>query len=112
MKIFDAVPRFGYTEIVPLNGEVKDYGLGIMFIPGCICSITIVWLALLAILMCNCHTSFLSGRKIYYGEGVIIRITFLLSAFIVLISSILLLTLGSDSFSDAFDDFAESKSVS
>jgi len=109
VKIFDAVPRFGYTEKLPLQGEVKDYVLGIMFIPGCICSITIVWLAMLAILMCNCRTSFLSGRKIYYGEGIIIRITFLLSAFTVLISSILFLTLGSDSFSDAFDDFTGSK---
>lgn len=108
---FDNVPRYGHTEDLYefVEGDKKDYINGVILIPGVVVGITTVIFTILAIFTCTCSKSFLSGRAFSVGEGAIIRAAFLFSAGIVLASSILFLTLGGDSFSNAFDDFEGSK---
>jgi len=83
-----------------------------MLIPGVVAGITIVIFAILAVFTCTYRKSFLSGRAFSSGEGAIIRVAFLFSAGVVLTASIMFLTLGGNSFTNAFDDFEGSKEVS
>jgi len=111
VKFFDAVPRCGYTEnfYELIEGDRKNYLFGVSLIPLLVGVITIVWFIMLVVFMCTCRYSFLSGRKLHYKEGTIIRIVFLFSTFVVLSSSIMFLTLGGDPFSDAFEHVEGSK---
>jgi len=111
VKHFDWVPRFGHTENFYefVDGDRKNYIVGVMFIPGLVAAITIIWLTFLAAFMSICRKSSLSGRGFSSGEGAITRTIFLFSVCAVLISSMMFLTFGGNSFIKAFDDFEGSK---
>ncbi len=94
------------------QGDRKKYLFGASLIPLLVGVITIVWFIMLVVFMCTFRSSFLSGRKLHYKEGTIVRIVFLFSTFVVLSSSIVFLTLGGDPFSDAFEHVEGSKEVS
>jgi len=106
---FDGVNRFGHTEnfydAIDGNRSDLDYNLGLLLIPGLVLSITLVWFIILGVSACmRCRSCLLIPK----GHGAITRTFFLVSACLILISTISFFVYGGGPFTDAFDNVERS----
>ena len=114
-----AVPRFGhssdFSQLFSDNqDDVTDYALGLLFVGAFLSAVFFLWLVIVATFKCiPSTTGFLSGKRFKTQKRAFrVRMAFVLSTFLYILFTILLVTEGITNLQDTIITISNSNQVS